>query len=211
MKRKIRWAILTTLILLAGLIAVALPFVAASKWGAEWKVRRLVLADYRGDPEERAFDAKRFGEASWLVTAWWKNIQPSAYDVYLVDPKGKVSPMSDESLSAVMSADRFPFGADPEHKDFIDHFLLVRFHERQERLDSAADIPGHANKPLPEAIAAEIRPQLKTPGGSIVFYTYQEIAGIVRKNEFRYDRDGKFLGASCTDVGTRIGDFAMYE
>lgn len=158
--------------------------------------------------EDSVWTSERIGKSSWNVSHG-SGGHPMIWSSFLVDRKGTVHRFAAGPLSDIMREEFRPHVTDPDHEKFIADFLKM-LSGHFIRLQSVDDIPGYQNGPLPAEQAAEIQPPHRTPEGTQVFFTYQQIGGFVRRYEVHYAKDGGFLRVEETVLGRGIGDARYY-
>lgn len=136
---------------------------------------------------------------------------PMKPDRFLVDHEGTVYRIAAGPLSEILREEARPHATDPDHEKFISDFIMTLHDESFIRLQSAEDIPGYQNRPLPAELAAEIQPSHRTVEGNQVFFTYHPIGGCVRRYEFHYGKGGSFHHVTESQLGHGIGDARYYQ
>ena len=169
-------------------------------------------------PERLGVSARRFGNY-WLVYTAVTGMQPSIESLSIMQDGGKVfHDLIDGLTCAHMNA--FKDSADPkEHHRLIKSFVELHCSDgalsEAVSIEKLADIPGYANRPLPDDLAGVVRPiwSFMDAQGSLVYVlcTYNRIGGKVRRYTFAFGQGRSFSKATCIELGRDVGDAAYYE
>lgn len=180
----------------------------------ERRVREFLAAESPSTVRESGdhiWSSEPLGECSWMVSRALKGLRGGKPERFLVDCEGTVHRVAAGPLSDILREEFRPHLTDPDHEKFITDFFKRLHGESFIRLQSVEDIPGYQNRRLPTERAAEIQPPHRTPEGNRVFFTYQQIGGVVRRYEVHYAKDGGFLRVAETELGERIGAATYYR
>lgn len=180
----------------------------------EHRVREFLAAESPSavrEPDDHIWNSEPLGESSWMVSRGLKGLRGAKPERFLVGREGTVHRVAAGPLSDILREEFHPHLTDPDHQKFISDFIKRLHDESFIRLQSVDDIPGYQNRPLPAEQAAEIQPPHRTPEGNQVFFTYQQIGGVVRRYEIHYAKDGGFLRVEETGLGQGIGNALYYR
>ena len=218
MTRRIRRNLLIGLFAIISLVTASVLVIANAdtRWKAEYRVRKFLLAEAKPEHHkyinEYHYRADRFGTKSWLVLCS-RSMMMHSMSYCLIDRDGEITRMSPESLSKVMRTEFEPNAHDSDHDKFIEDFVHLLHHEGKEIIDEARidTLKSDPHNPIPEDLAAKIRPPERTPDGTYIFCAYQRIGGYVRRYEFHYSSTGAFRECIVSEVVSRVGPYQMYQ